>query len=316
MKLVPLNQIFDVTYGNKFDLNKMTKSNESSIAFIGRTAKNNGVVAYVEEIDNKKPYPSGLITVNLGGAILESFVQIGQFYTAQNIVVLKPKREMGELEKLYYCFAIKANRFRYGAFGREANRTLRSLHVPNIVPEEFLNVDIKGPIVKPLLNKKISFSERQWKRFNSSDLFKLSTEPFVSISEAKTISGQYPFISTGSENNGIACMTDIKKAKTYPGGCITVASSGNAGEAFYQEKPFKVTNMVIILEPKFKINKFIGLFLVSLIRKEKYRYSYGRKSGMERMRESKVKLPVDKNGNPDWKFMEDYIKSLPYSAEI
>jgi len=30
----------------------------------------------------------------------------------------------------------------------------------------------------------------------------------------------------------------------------------------------------------------------------------------------KIKLPVDKKGNPDWKFMEDYIKSLPYSGSI
>ncbi len=95
-----------------------------------------------------------------------------------------------------------------------------------------------------------------------------------------------------------------------------MASSGNAGEAFYQEKPFKVTNMITILKPKFNINTYIGLFLVTLIRKEKYRYSYGRKSGIERMKESKIKLPVDSKGNPDWKFMENYIKSLPYSASL
>ena len=61
---------------------------------------------------------------------------------------------------------------------------------------------------------------------------------------------------------------------------------------FYQDVPFKVTNMVIILKPKFEINKYIGLFLKTLIYKEKYRYSYGRKSGIERMKESKIKLPV------------------------
>ena len=29
------------------------------------------------------------------------------------------------------------------------------------------------------------------------------------------------------------------------------------------------------------------------------------------MRNQNLVLPTDDNGNPDWKFMEDYIKSLP-----
>jgi len=34
------------------------------------------------------------------------------------------------------------------------------------------------------------------------------------------------------------------------------------------------------------------------------------------MKKTKIKLPVKKDGSPDWKFMEDYIKSLPYSKNI
>jgi hypothetical protein len=49
---------------------------------------------------------------------------------------------------------------------------------------------------------------------------------------------------------------------------------------------------------------------------EKYRYSYGRKWGIERMNESLIKLPVDNKENPDFEFMENYIKSLPFSVSI
>ena len=34
------------------------------------------------------------------------------------------------------------------------------------------------------------------------------------------------------------------------------------------------------------------------------------------MPSSKIKLPVTPEGNPDWQFMEDYIKSLPFSRNI
>ena len=32
--------------------------------------------------------------------------------------------------------------------------------------------------------------------------------------------------------------------------------------------------------------------------------------------QTRIKLPVTPSGEPDWKFMEDYIKSLPYSKNI
>jgi hypothetical protein len=33
------------------------------------------------------------------------------------------------------------------------------------------------------------------------------------------------------------------------------------------------------------------------------------------MKKTKIKLPSD-DGKPDWQFMEDYIKSLPYSSNL
>jgi hypothetical protein len=131
MSTVALSDIFDVAYGNKFDLCKMKPDNgPSAISFIGRTARNNGVTGLVARFQDVSPYEAGSITVALGGAILSSFVQDRPFYTAQNVAVLTPKVPLSMEALLYYCAAIELNRFRYSAFGREANRTLRSLPVP------------------------------------------------------------------------------------------------------------------------------------------------------------------------------------------
>ena len=32
--------------------------------------------------------------------------------------------------------------------------------------------------------------------------------------------------------------------------------------------------------------------------------------------QTRIKLPVTPSGEPDWQFMEDYIKSLPFSRNI
>ena len=128
-----------VSHGNKFDKNKMQPCLRSrdSIAFVGRSAEKNGVVAHVERLPFVEPYESGVITVALGGSSLSSFVQPDPFYTAQNIDVLRPREEMSLETKLYYCLCIESNRFRYSTFGREANRTLKFLLLPDrdSVPE-------------------------------------------------------------------------------------------------------------------------------------------------------------------------------------
>jgi hypothetical protein len=128
---VPLAELFVIGHGNKFDLNKMEPCGpgEDAVTFVGRSGERNGIVAIVRRTATE-PFPAGLITVALGGAALSSFVQPRPFYTAQNIDVLRPRTEMSLDTKLYYCLCIEANQFRYSAFGREANRTLRTLAVP------------------------------------------------------------------------------------------------------------------------------------------------------------------------------------------
>jgi type I restriction enzyme M protein len=58
------------------------------------------------------------------------------------------------------------------------------------------------------------------------------------------------------------------------------------------------------------------MFLTTIIRLEKYRFNYGRKWNKKRMEESSIKLPSTAGGKPDWRFMEDFIKGLPYSSGL
>jgi hypothetical protein len=314
MKLVELSKIFDVGYGNKFDLNKMSFNSGKKVAFIGRTAKNNGVTSVVDLIDGIDPYPAGFITVNLGGAILESFIQVNPFYTAQNIMVLKPKSLMSELEKAFYCIAIKANKFRYGAFGREANRSLKELLVPETVPKNFLSLKIQPPSSQQLKEQKISFSDRKWKWFEIGDEKLFELKKGKRLTKANMEEGETPFVGSTELENGITGHISAKAI--HKGNTISVTYNGSVAEAFYQPVDFWASDDVNVLYPKFELNPYRALFLTTIIRKEKYRFNYGRKWHLERMKQSKIKLPVDSSGNPDWQFMEDYIKSLPYSKSI
>ena len=55
---------------------------------------------------------------------------------------------------------------------------------------------------------------------------------------------------------------------------------------------------------------------MGILNLEDYRYSYGRARILNKLKKETIKLPVDSNGKPDWQFMENYIKSLPYGDRI
>ncbi len=68
--------------------------------------------------------------------------------------------------------------------------------------------------------------------------------------------------------------------------------------------------------PLFPLNTYIAMFLNTVIEFEKYRFSYIRKWRKVKILNSKIKLPIIKDGYLDWSFMEYYIKHLPYSKNL
>lgn len=77
----------------------------------------------------------------------------------------------------------------------------------------------------------------------------------------------------------------------HEGNTITVNYNGSVDEAFYQEQPFWASDDINVLYPKFALNKYIAIFLTTIIRQDKYRFNYGRKWHKKRMEISTMKLP-------------------------
>lgn len=317
---VPLNTLFRVSYGNKLDLNKVEQVANAAkgINFVGRSSLHHGVSARVARIDSTVAYPEGYITVALGGSkLLASFVQLEEFYTAQNVAVLIPLSPMTLAQKLYVCLCIRQNRFRYSAFGREANRTLRTLQVPSLsdFPAWVDNVSADLDVVKYIRassnESQKSLTSNEWSKFKLGTLFDIRKG--IRLTQANMEDGSTPFISAIDKNNGL--RQRVSAPARHNGNLITVSYNGSVGEAFYQPEPFFASDDVNVLYPKFLLNESIGLFLCAVIRKEAYRFSYGRKWTAERMKATDIRLPA-LNGEPDWKWIEGFMRSVPGSAVL
>jgi len=337
-KIININSIFDISYGNKLDMCQMTVK-KGGIPFVTRTATNNGVGDYVEELDSTKPYPANCLTIALGGSIGSTFLQKEPFYTSQNVAVMKPKEKLSEGVLLFLATIIeKECNKRFVAFGRELNKHIKrdftiklplnadetpdwdKIHklVNSITPKlpaRSRSVWDKTFDKSPINKENISLKDRPWHWFKLSDDRLFVIKKGKRLTKADMIDGNIRYIGAIDSNNGVSNFI-ANDEHLHPANTITVSYNGSVAEAFYQEKEFWATDDVNVLYPLFNLNKFLAMFIITIIRKEKYRYNYGRKWDKELMEKTQIKLPADAIGNPDWQFMEDYIKSLPYSANL
>lgn len=313
MNTVPLSDIFDVKYGNSLSLSNLDED-KNGIPFVSRTEKNNGQSAKVKTNIECSPNPKNTISVAVGGSVMSSFLQKKPYYTGYHLLVLHPKTNLTDNEMLYYCMCLKANKYKY-SYGRQANKTLHDLLVPSVndIPKWVNTAKIKKPSKKSILNKKLELNTNTWRYFKVGDLFDITgSKSFTKTTISKYELGKYPYIVTSSENNGVQ---GFYNHYTEDGNVLTI-DSATVGSCFYQCLKFSASDHVEKLIPNFKMNKYIALFLTTTLNLEKYRYGYGRKFSQTRIKQTKVKLPTVKNNQPDWQFMEDYIKSLPYSKSL
>ena len=165
---------------------------------------------------------------------------------------------------------------------------------------------------------------RSWKEFEMGKLFDIKKgKRFTSADQED---GNNNYIGAIDSNNGVA--NHIGQKPIHSANTISLSYNGSVGEAFYQSEPYWATDDVNALYSYYDdFNKYIGLFMVAVIRQEKYKFSYGRKWTLDNMNKTKINLPIQHNDDgtpfidvnkkysddgyvPDWKFMEYYMKSL------
>lgn len=317
MKTAKVIDLFEVKYGVNLELialDECEKSRIGSIKFVSRTEKNNGISAYVQKINDIRPNPANTISVAGGGSVLSTFFQKEEYYSGRDIYVLIPKKKYSDVEMLFYAYVIRKNKYRYN-YGRQANKTLKDILIPEKMPDAWkkINSNIYTLKSEAVNKQEMDLGINNWKYFDLVDLFEVSASRDELMDEL-TEGGKTPYVTSSDNNNGITSY--VEEDATNFSGTITANRGGSVGYFFYQPMPYKATPVdVRILIPKFKINASVGLFIKTVLQLEKYRFNYSRKMGSDRLSQFKIKLPV-KDSKPDWQFMEDYIKSLPYSATV
>lgn len=325
----------DVVYGVNLELVNCVetdKNDPEAVAFVSRTESNNGVSAYVKPVPGVIPQPKDTITVAGGGSVLATFLQTQPFYSGRDLYLLYPKEDISRKAKLFLVTVIKANKYRYN-YGRQANVTLPHLRLrlpatPDGKPDwQWMESYIDSLHSEPLKTSNGSkaalgtfvFDIREWHEFRVEELFDSiykvasyddSELERVDMWSKKTV----PYVTrTDLDNSVKSLVSSTGLANIEAGNAIVIGDTTST--ISYQPGPFVAGEHIIAARAEW-MNKYTGLFVTCLLRQERYRYSYGRAYKLDSIRNTELRLPVTSDGKPDWQWMENYIKSLPYGDRL
>ncbi len=320
--MIKLNKIFKVEYGNKkYESKGNLIHTKNGIPLISSKGTDNGVHGFYDIY----PDYEYILTIARTGTVGATFFHKYKCSADNNVLVLTPICELTENEMFFYAYLIGQESYKY-LYGRQVTPTrLGNTLIPEL---SYVKNKLNGIVIDKSVDSSNVLNETncdsKYDLFLIEDIFDVqgtkTTPPEVVVTLNK---GIFPYITTKSVNNGVDGYYNIY---TELGNCLTI-DSATVGSIFYQEQNFIASDHVEKLTPKkfmdgtsaFSLNKYIGLYLVSILKQEMYRYNYGRKFNQNRIRNTKIKLPcVNINGRnmPDWKYMENYIKTLEYSNSI
>jgi len=157
----------------------------------------------------------------------------------------------------------------------------------------------------------MKINKNNWQEFKFNDIFTIVRgKRLVKIDQ---IIGNIAYISASKQNNGIDNYILPPDFMKIHQNALTLSNSGSVGCCFYHPYKFVVSDHCTVIQIKDKnitLNNYISLFLKPIIELMKNKYNFAREINNDRLKKEKILLPVKNNKNPDWYFMENYIKDL------
>lgn len=337
-----LYDIFDINMGNKMDRGKMS---DGTIAFVGRTANNNGINARVGKVVNHEkygtiePYEKGCITLALGGSIGSCFIQEEPFYTSQNVAVLIPKTNQSDYALRFITSVITHSVLhgKYEAFTEELNKHIKTDFVISLPvtsdgqPDwDYMESYMKAVMEeseKSLENLRKADDAKHlidvsgWKRFHLYDdcMFGIDMGTKMDKAKMKELHPSVNFVGRANANNGITtCVDKIDDIEPYPSGYMTLSLGGEyLGSCFIQPKSFYTSQNVIVLIPNDNMTDNVKRFIATMIFKEsrsKYK-AFVDELNRHIKTDFSILLPITSTGEPDWQYMEDYMRRIMDKSE-
>lgn len=163
-------------------------------------------------------------------------------------------------------------------------------------------------------NKLPPYKKLKWKEFKLSDIFNISsTVNGINKNKIKNISsnGNTPYVTRTDKNNGYDLfIQNQNEFNTNNGNVISIGLDTQT--VFYQPYSFYTGQNIQILSNN-NLNKYNALFIISLLKNVLEKFNWGGNGAtLFRLKNSYIMLPINDDGKPNYKYMEQYMKNKEY----
>ncbi|HHF7028477.1 TPA: restriction endonuclease subunit S [Streptococcus mutans] len=320
--------------GNLFDVSNVKgrpaeNYNSGNTPYISSSGTNNAVISFVEANENIITN-SGVITVDpiKGVCFYHDYDFVGRGFSGASVNILINKNlnkfsgqfictviQKTSMSKASYGYLFNGNRLRNG----KILLPIDSQGQPNWqFMEDYIKQEQKQQAQKiidyyerklvELAGDVVGLDKVEWKTFRFTEVFQ-EIQRGKRLKKANQTDGPKPYISSTSENNGVDAFigneTGVRKFEDV----LTLANSGSVGSTFYQQFEFVASDHVTVLKSE-NADKYAYLFLSTVVKRLEEKYSFNREINDTRIKREKVILPADKEGNPNFQYMSDFVKKL------
>lgn len=328
-----IGDLFDIHPTKAYKLTNAQLLDNGDYPVIANSAYNNGIVGY----STKEPTEQGnMVTFSDTVDANTIFYQPNNFVGYPHVQGLYPLIYADKWNEYTYSFFVSV--FRGSAISKGfdyGNKFRRDIAVDLIIKlpitstgepdwdymesymcriEEKAEKNLEALRKVKTESREIDTSE--WGEFKIEDLFEKPVNTGnILAREVDDGSGTTPFVTASSINNGVTAYVDASKFDIIKGDCILVG--GKTFTLTYQADDFISNDSHnFVMRLKHSASNYQYEYIVSVLRSSlSHIYSWGDAVTVKKIVNDKIKLPVAPSGEPDWAYMESYMKQMEEKAE-
>lgn len=300
MKKAQIGELFDIVYGQrKYHNKEWLEGDEGQNILISSKGEENGVYGFYN-IENKFKAP--VITVQGYGTIGQAFVQEYDCSVDDHLLVLIPKEKMEIFDLYQVAYQIRLEKWKY-KYGRGITPSRLETQIVYIQDLEKKSKELEKRIT-PIDTPKEEIIENKnivWQKL--TDLCNVDRKYYFYLNQINLDEDKTPYVTTTEKNNGVSVFCGeeaIAQAKQ-----ITIALDGKCGEAFFQIVDFISGEKTAILNSE---NKYLLIYIGACIKILSWKFHYGRKLSMSRLKNMEIPVPFKEN-KIDLEYIEKIVKN-------
>lgn len=324
-----IGDLFYIKIGKSIDGNKVDRES-GQYAYITRKEQNNGLDGFIDYAQDflNTDYP----VITVGNETAEPFIQCYPFFTGTKVNILKPKKAVSAYVLSFIATSLKQHKSKYSySFTINSTRLKKQVIMlpenANGKPDwQFMEDFIKqkeqkqkadlleyyGTKALDLMLLSGSLKDVKWDYFEVQQLFTFESKPSKGLNHLeKCTSGGTNYVGATNRNNGVLDFVVDNPKLTYRGNAIAFIRNGEGamGYSVYKAEDFIATQDVSVGYNE-NLNKYNGLFITTVADQIRGKYNFGYKRNQHRLNKEKLCLPVNADGNPDWQFMENFMRQI------